>query len=126
MQKTNKVYKEDVVNNYKELLEKCSKKYNKKVAFSYDKFGKIIDVSYVQFHNDIKNLGTGLLNINLRNKKIGIISPDRYEWCVSYLAIATSGNVVVPLDYALTENEIISSIERSEISCIFSIKNIQK
>jgi long-chain acyl-CoA synthetase len=64
------------------------------------------------------NLGTALINIGLSNARIAIIAPNRYEWCTSYLAVTTSGNIVVPLDKALPENEIESSIIRSESEAV--------
>lgn len=36
------------------------------------------------------NLGTGLINLGLTGKRIAIIAPNRYEWCISYLAVTTS------------------------------------
>src|SRR5574344_2090459 len=126
----NKIYKEREVNNYRELLEQCSKIYGEKVAFSYkknkEKSNKITNVTYLEYEKDVKKLGTALLNMNLKKEKIGIISPDRYEWCVSYLAIANSGNIVVPLDHGLTEREIRNSIKRSEAKCILFDKKYEE
>lgn len=56
-------------------------------------------------------------------KRIALIAPNRYEWCVSYFGITTSGMVVVPLDKALPDNEIESSIIRSEVSAVIFDKH---
>lgn len=53
--------------------------------------------------------------MGLRGKKMAIISPNRYEWCVSYLAITTSDIVIVPLDKSLPNNEIEDLIKRSKV-----------
>ena len=63
-------------------------------------------------------MATSLLNMGLENKKIAVIGNNRYEWCVSYLAITTSNMVVVPLDKMLPENEIKSLIERSKVDAV--------
>ena len=68
--------------------------------------------------NNIKELGSALLDLGLENKRVAIIAPNRYEWCVSYLAITTANIVVVPLDKSLPENEIESLILRSEVEAI--------
>lgn len=124
-----KVYKETEVNTYRELLEQCSEKYKDKIAFSYkenkEESNKITNKTYIEYEKDVKSLGTSLLNMNFRNQKIGIIASDRYEWCVSYLAIANTKNIVVPLDYGLTEKEIVNLIIRSGISCIFFDKKYE-
>lgn len=56
--------------------------------------------------------------MDLRGKKVGIIAPNRYEWCVSYLAVTTSDMVVVPLDKSLPNNEIEDLVKRSKIDAI--------
>lgn len=115
----NKIYKENKVNNYRELIEKCEKEYGDKYAFTYKNSSKeIVNISYIEYKKDVEGLGTSLLNMKLENSKIGLISPDKYEWCVSYLAIANTNNIVVPLDFALPDAEIENLIERSKIECI--------
>ena len=49
---------------------------------------------------------------------IAIISENRYEWAVSYLAVVAGTGIVVPMDKSLPENEIKSLIERSEVDAI--------
>lgn len=115
----NKIYEERKVNNYRELIEKCEKEYANKYAFTYkDSSKKIINISYIDYKKDVEGLGTSLLNLDLEDSRIGLISPDRYEWCVSYIAITNTNNVVVPLDFALPEIEIENLIKRSKIECI--------
>lgn len=115
----NKIYEERKVNNYRELIEKCEKEYGNKYAFTYkDSSKKIINISYIDYKKDVEGLGTSLLNMDLEDSRIGLISPDRYEWCVSYIAITNTNNVVVPLDFALPEIEIENLIKRSKIECI--------
>ena len=75
-----------------------------------------IRIDYSTFAHDIITLGTNLLN--LFSKRVAIISDNRYEWCVSYLAITTAGLVVIPLDKSLPSNEIESLISRSQADTI--------
>ena len=115
----NKLYKEIEVNNYRELIDNCAEKYRDRIAFSYrDDSKKLVNISYVEYKKQVENFGTMLLNMNLKEMKIGLISPDRYEWCVSYIAIVNSNNIVVPLDFALPDLEIETLINRSNIECI--------
>lgn len=112
-----KLYNPQRLNNFKELINRSANLYKNDIAFKYKKSPKdtnIISVTYSEFKNDIDNLGTALLNLGFANKRIIIISPNRYEWCVSYLAITTGNMVVVPLDKSLPENELIDSVIRSE------------
>ena len=116
-----KLYNPQRLNNFKELINRSANLYKNDIAFKYKKSPKdtnIISVTYSEFKNDIDNLGTALLNLGFVNKRIIIISPNRYEWCVSYLAITTGNMVVVPLDKSLPENELIDSVIRSEADAV--------
>lgn len=116
-----KLYEIEKVANFRELLNRSAKLYSNKVAFTYKlnpKSTNYITHTYSELKSDVENLGTSLLNKDLARKRIAIIAPNRYEWCVSYFAVTTSGMIVVPLDKALPDNEIESSIIRSEAEAV--------
>ena len=46
--------------------------------------------------------------MGLKDKRIAVISENRYEWELAYLSSAAGTAVVVPLDKSLPENEIES------------------
>lgn len=54
----------------------------------------------------------------LENKRIAILSKNRYEWALSYVSILLGGMIAVPLDKALTDIEIENSILRGEADAI--------
>ena len=121
MKYKSKLYDADKVNDFRELVDRYSKLYPNDTAFEYKEHPdskEHIKITYSQFVSDIKTLGTALINLGLSKKKVAIISPNRYEWCVSYLAITTSDMVVVPLDRALPDNEIEDLIVRSEAEAV--------
>lgn len=108
-------------NNLKEMLEKSGKKYADRSAFYLE--GKGLEDSKImthkEFRDNINYLGTALIEMGLKNKKIAVISENRYEWEEAYLAIVCGTGIVVPLDKALPENEIETSIIRAEVEAIF-------
>lgn len=121
--KENCLYQPEEVLDFKHLLKRTVKLYGNKVVFIYKKNPEAKNPVYIQktycdFQSDINGLGTRLLDLGLENKRVAIIAPNRYEWCVSYLAITTANIVVVPLDKSLPENEIESLILRSEVEAI--------
>ncbi len=121
-----KLYEIEKVANFKELLDRSERLYSDKVAFIYKKNPKSTDYithTYSNLKHDVKNLGTSLLHLGLLGERIAIIAPNRYEWCVSYFSITTSGMVVVPLDKALPDNEIESSIIRSQATAVIFDKS---
>ncbi len=116
-----KLYNPEKVNNFKELINRSVKLYPNHIAFKYKlnpKDTSVITITYSKFKKDIDRLGTALFDLGLKDKRIIVISPNRYEWCVSYLAITTGNMVVVPLDKSLPENELIDSVVRSEADAV--------
>ncbi len=108
-------------NNLKEMLNNTKEQFGDKTAFYLD--GDEIEnsrkISYNQYINDINCLGTAMIEMGLKGKRIAIISENRYEWEVAYLAVCCGTGVVVPLDKALQIDEIESLIIRSEAEAIF-------
>ncbi len=120
-----KLYNAEKLENFRELVKRYETQYADKVAFMYKlqpKDTNIVRVTYRQFVEDIRHLATVLLMMGLRKKRVAIIAPNRYEWCVSYLAVTTADMIVVPLDKALPENEIDNLIKRSEADAVIFSK----
>lgn len=109
------------VSDIKDMLKKTGEIYGDKPAYKLraDKPNTYKIINHKQVREMVNNLGTALINLNLKDKRIAVIGENRYEWEVAYLAIVTGTGVVVPLDKGLPENELESLIERSEIEAIF-------
>ena len=119
--KSERLYEVDDYNNLKEMMKNSKEKYANEVAFKFKTEipGKLRTENYEEFTDKVDALGTALISIGLKDKRIAVISENSYEWALAYLSIANGTGVVVPLDKSLPENEIISSIERSEVEAIF-------
>ena len=116
-----RVYKSRRIKNFRELVSYTVEHYPNNVAYKYknkptDK--KIIEKTYLQADSDIKSFGTAMLNRKIKNKKIGVIGKNRYEWCMTYLGTTTAGMIIVPLDKLLPEKELETLVRRSEIEVI--------
>ena len=105
----------------KDMLKQSGEAFGDKPAFMFktDKPGEFRTITHKEFRNDINALGTALIKMGLKDKRIAVISENRYEWELAYLSIAAGTGVVVPLDKALPENEIESLIMRSQVEAIF-------
>ena len=66
----------------------------------------------------VDGLGTKLIDMGLKDKRIAVIGENRYEWEIAYLSIVCGTGTVVPLDKSLPENELESLIERSKAEAI--------
>ncbi len=109
------------ITDLKDMLNKSGELYGDEPAYKFktDKENEFKIITHKQVREDINCLGTALLNMNLKDKKIAVISENRYEWGVAYLAICTGVGIVVPLDKSLPDNEIENLIIRSEVEAIF-------
>ena len=117
------IYKAQKYRDLKEMLKISGEKYGDRPAYiiktKNEKENKYKEITHKEFRNHINYLGTKLIDMGLKGKRIAVISDNRYEWGVAYLSIVTGTGVVVPLDKALPDNEIESLIIRSEVEAIF-------
>ncbi len=115
------VHKMPKYENLKEMLEKSGEIYGDRPAYLFktEEPEKFKEITHREVREDINHLGTALIDMGLKDKRIAVISENRYEWGVAYLATVTGTGVVVPLDKALPDNEIESLILRSEVEAIF-------
>ena len=75
-------------------------------------------VTYRETGEDIKALGTRLIDMGLKGEKIGVIGETSYEWLITYFATVCGVGVIVPLDKKLPPDELKSLVERSGIKAI--------
>ena len=104
----------------KDMLNKTVEKFGSRPAYVFktEEEGKLKEITYNEFKNDVDGLGTALINLDLKDKRVAIIGDNRYEWAVSYLAVTSGTGIVVPLDKSLPGNEIENLIMRSEVEAI--------
>ena len=101
--------------NIKEMMCDSIKKYAQNAAFLFKNKCKI---TYQEFGEQVKFLGTGLFELGMKAKRIAIIGKNRYEWALSYVAVLLGDMTVVPLDKGLTDIEIRNSLIQSKADAI--------
>lgn len=111
------------VTDLKDMLNKTRNLYGEKIGYKV----KLNEGDYKTYtHNEIRDminyLGTALINLGLKDKRIAVIGENRYEWELSYLSVVCGTGIVVPLDKSLPSNELEELIERSEVEAIFYSK----
>ena len=108
----------------KDMLKQTGEAYGDRPAYIFktEKEREFRTITHKEFRDEINALGTALIKMGLKDKRIAVISENRYEWELAYLSIAAGTGVVVPLDKALPENEIESLILRSQVEAIFYSK----
>lgn len=109
------------ITDLKDMLKKTGEVYGDRPAYKFktDVEDKFDIITHKEFREMVDGLGTALIKLGLKDKRIAVIGENRYEWGLSYLAVTCGTGIVVPLDKSLPENEIKNLIERSEVEAIF-------
>lgn len=106
----------------RQLIIDAAEKFNNKTAFIYND----VEYSFAQIKNDSFKLANGLLNLGLRKgDKLAIYLPNCIEYGYSHYAIYSTGLVAIPIDFFLTDNEIISIANHCKLKAIITTENVK-
>jgi len=103
----------------KEMLERNAEKSSGQVAFQIKQSGKYRKITFQQVGELVKKVQGVLLKLGVRHgDRVALLSENRPEWGISYLAIVSLGAIVVPLDAMLKREEILPLLENSGAKAI--------
>lgn len=116
----------DKVKDFRELIDKAAATYGHLPAFHLDgengNFSR--PVSYNQFREQIYGLGTAMEEAGMLDGFVGVLSENRYEWCLAYLTIGAGGSVIVPLDKELGVEDLHTQIVQGGLKTLFYSKSM--
>ncbi len=114
------LYQMRYINDLRDMVHSSAEMFGDKTSFLVkDKpRGEYRPITFNQLKSDIDHLGTKLVEMGLKDKKIAIIGENSYKWVVTYLAVANGTGVIVPLDKELTGIEIRNLLERAKVDAI--------
>lgn len=123
-------YETVVYDNFQQMIKGWNTRHPETVAIRYIKKDKEFSHTYKDLTEDIVSIYKYYCNNNIHNKKIGIISENRYEYIPIYLA-SVFDNIIAPLDKELDEKTLVETICDFDIDIVFftnkteeKIKNI--
>ena len=115
------------VTDLKDMLEKTGKLYGDRPGYKIKiGEGKYKTYTHKEIRDMINCLGTALISLGLKGKRIAVIGENRYEWELAYLSVVCGTGIVVPLDRSLPDNELEELIERSNVEAIFYSKKYEE
>jgi long-chain acyl-CoA synthetase len=99
----------------KDLLKQSAQQFNDNLAFQIKRDDKYAKYTY----SDVEKFAVGLIaklkSLGIgKGDKVAILSENRPEWPISYLAVTGMGAVAVPLDSLGTEYDLKGVIAHSE------------
>jgi len=109
MNKNYPIYKTTFIDDMRSLVEEAAQNFPDNIAISYkenywDK--EVKRVTFTQWRDDVRNLGTALIAHGLREQNIAIIGENSYGWCCSFFGVMAIGSVTVPVDKDLPIEDI--------------------
>lgn len=115
------------INDLKDMLNTSAEIFAEEKAYLVkdEPGGEYRPILYKQAKADVDALGTRLIDLGLKNKKIAVIGENSYKWIVSYLGTVNGTGVIVPLDKELPPAEIINLLKRAEVSAIIYSKKLE-
>lgn len=78
----------------------------------------VVSKTYTQFKQDTEKFSSALQSIGEKNAHVAILGATSYEWVVAYMGTVNGGNVAVPLDAQLPEEEICELLDRADVTTL--------
>ncbi len=113
------------ITDFKDMMNKSVERYGRDhVAFKqrFVKNEPFCEITYGQTLEDLNALGTELIELGLKDKRVAVIGDNCYQWASAYLAITCGLGVVVPLDKELGASELEQLIKEADCEGIFFTK----
>ena len=102
-----------------DLVEEVATRYRDKVALATKDKGAYHTTSFRQLRARVLELSAGLAGLGTsKGDPVALIGENTTEWALSYLAIVSSGRVVVPVDRDLRPGEVRHILEFSEVETV--------
>ena len=121
MNKNYPIYKTTFIDDMRSLVEEAAQNFPESIAISYkenywDK--EVKKVTFSQWRDDVRNLGTALISEGLREEKIAIVGENSYGWCCSFFGVMAIGSVTVPVDKELPVQDIDGIITTTDCKAV--------
>ena len=112
-----KYYKTEELNSFYDLLFSLYTYHAADPAIRYKK-KELVEITYQRMLQEISNLSGYYKTNEIKNKNIGILSENRYEYITVYLS-AVFDNVVAPIDKEMTGANLTELIEKFDVEVLF-------
>ena len=129
MNKNYPIYNTTFIDDMRSLVEEAAQNFPDSVAISYKEHyadKEVKKVTFPQWRDDVRNLGTALISKGLREENIAIVGENSYGWCCSFFAVMAIGSVTVPVDKELPSEDIDGIITTTGTKAVFFGKTAEE
>ncbi len=124
----NDLYEIRKISDIRDMLYDCGERYAERTAYYVkdEPGGPYRSIRYKQLRSNLDGLGTSLLALGLKGKKIALIGENSYEWALTYCTVSSGVGVVVPLDRELPLSELKNLMMRSGVNAVVYSRRMEK
>lgn len=105
--------------SFEALLQYAKEKYGDGIAFRTRSRKQEKAYSYERLYSDVAKLAAFCHQTYGAGRKIAVLGENSYLWIISYFAIVSSGNVVVPVDKELSADDIADLLDDCQCDLLF-------
>lgn len=102
-----------------EYVKVISETYGKRDVYRYIVDDAVVKKTFREFERDIFSVASWFVNNGWQGKHIAIIGSSGYEWVTTFLGVACSANVAIPIDKMLPTNEILNLLNMGDVDAVF-------
>jgi long-chain acyl-CoA synthetase len=107
--------------NIRELVDRSADKFADLVAYQIKSGSEYRSFSYLQVKATVAGIQARLTGSGIsKGDRVALISENRPEWAMAYLAIAAMGAIVVPLDAMLLKEDLSPLLEDCEPKAVIA------
>ena len=98
--------KERVVHSLYEHLKVARDDFADNTLFRFERKGVDYELTYDEFFNYVCGMTRGMIKLGLAGKKVMVIGETSLEWLATYFATIFSGGIAIPVDVALSKEQL--------------------
>ena len=96
----------------------AAERFGNKPLFMFERAKKDYEISYTEFAEYVSAMTRAYIHFGIAGKRVAIIGENCPEWLAIYIAAVTSGGVAVPIDVALSKEQLVQFAEMAEVEVL--------
>ena len=113
------------IERIQDILDQAVAETPDRAAYIYRKGKEKVQVTFQEFYDEIRTLGSALAELGMDQGHIAISGDNSYNWILTYLTGLMSRGVFVPIDKQMPETDFINVLNHSESQVIFYAKKFE-
>lgn len=115
------------IETIRDLVLRAPERYADQPAVMTKRQGKFQGPTYRELSQTVERLAVFLDGRGIeKGERVAVLSENRVEWAIAYLAVVAAGRVIVPIDRDLTEREIIHILRFAGVKLLVTSEDFLK